>query len=82
MWPEDRTKQPFVFSMGDPTGYGWHGDYMFGWQGDSLQRAMDNYCGVDCPVLKKQSIAEANKCSKETVVKESIDGWLDRLPGF
>ncbi|KAM7216099.1 protein of unknown function (DUF1996) domain containing protein [Rhypophila decipiens] len=86
VWPIDektgQVTQPFVFSMGDATGYGWHGDYMFGWEGDSLQRAMDRFCGVDCPVLKKQSIAKANKCAKEAVVKELIDGWLDSLPGM
>jgi hypothetical protein len=80
MWPTDGS-QPFVLSTGDKTGYGWHGDYLFGWKGDALQRAMDNYCGVDCPILKKQTIQEANKCSKPSVVNETIDGWLQSLPG-
>ena len=80
MWPEDGS-QPFVFSTGDPTGYSWHGDYVFGWKGDALQRAMDAFCGTDCPELKTQSVEKANECAKETVVKERIDGWLDSLPG-
>ncbi len=80
MWPEDGS-QPFVLSMGDDTGYGWHGDYVFGWKGDSLQRAMDKFCGQGCPELKTQTIQEANKCTKATVVNEVIDGWLDALPG-
>lgn len=80
MWPEDGS-QPFVLSTGDDVGYGWHGDYVFGWQGDSLQRAMDRYCGVGCPELKTQTVQEANKCSQPGFVGEEIDGWLDALPG-
>ena len=67
--------------MGDPTGYGWHGDYMFGWKGDALQRAMDRYCGTDCQVLETQSIEEANMCAEAVVVNEPIDGWLGAMPG-
>jgi len=80
MWPTDGS-QPFVFSMGDPTGYGWHGDYLFGWKEDALQRAMDKFCGVDCPVLATQSVEKANQCAKSPVVDEPIDGWLEYLPG-
>ena len=54
---------------------------MFGWKGDALQRAMDKYCGVDCPELKTQSVEAANECTKPTVVNERVDGWLDSLPG-
>jgi hypothetical protein len=81
IWPADGT-QPFVFSMGDPAGYGWHGDYLFGWKGDALQRAMDRYCGTDCPVLETQSIEKANTCAKAVVVNETIDGWLGEIPGL
>ncbi|KAL1838577.1 hypothetical protein VTJ49DRAFT_2504 [Mycothermus thermophilus] len=80
LWPEDGS-QPFVWSMDDSTGYGSHGDYMFGWKDDSLQRAMDSPCYVNCPTLKTQSIAEMNKCTLPSVVDEKIDGWLDTLPG-
>jgi len=58
----------------DRTGYGSHGDYIFGWKGDSLQRAMDSPCYVNCPTLKKQNIATMNKCSVEKTVSEPIDG--------
>lgn len=55
---------------------------MFGWQGDSLQRAMDqNDCFYDgCGSLKKQTMAEANKCKvREMVVGDNIDGCKSRL---
>lgn len=47
---------------------------MFGWQGDSLQRAMDSPCYVNCPTLKTQSISAMNQCTIPTVVDEPIDG--------
>ena len=72
-WPEDGS-QPFVWSSGDPTGYSNHADYMFGWKGDSLQRAMDAHSYVSAPGLKTQSIAEQNKCKVESMVNEDIDG--------
>ncbi|KAL2148993.1 hypothetical protein VTH82DRAFT_1679 [Thermothelomyces myriococcoides] len=81
-WPEDGS-QPFVLSMGDHTGYGQHGDYVFGWQGDSLQRAMDGGClGATCADLKTQTVEEANKCTVPTRVNEDVDGWFDHLPGL
>ena len=80
-WPEDPNEQPFVWSMDDSTGYGSHGDYMFGWKGDSLQKAMDTTCYVNCPMLKTQSMAAMNACSQKAVVDEDIDSWLPALPG-
>ncbi|OCL11758.1 hypothetical protein AOQ84DRAFT_361240 [Glonium stellatum] len=85
LWPTDGS-QPFVWSYGDPTGYGTHGDYVFGWKGDALQRAMDSQCNINCPTLKTQSIAQANACTKTPAVKEDIDGLnnslgLTELPG-
>lgn len=72
LWPTDGS-QPFVWSYGDPTGYGTHGDYVFGWKDDSLQKAMDNNCNINCPALKTQSIADGNKCTVKTTVPENID---------
>lgn len=80
-WPADGS-QPFVFSMGDPTGYGQHADYVFGWKGNALQVAMDANCNVACPQLKSQATNTANQCSFKRKTDEPIDGWLTALPGI
>ncbi|KAH8657578.1 hypothetical protein BGZ60DRAFT_383829 [Tricladium varicosporioides] len=87
LWPEDGS-QPFVWSFGDQTGYGNHADYVFGWKGDALQRAMDANCNSDllsnkinCATLKTQTIPDANKCAQQQMVKDNLEGWLPQLPG-
>jgi len=61
------------------TGHGQHGDYLFGWKGDALQRGMDATLGNDCvndgcPVLKSQPVKEAVACTKKTQVPGEIVG--------
>jgi hypothetical protein len=58
-------------------GHGQHGDYLFGWKGDSLQRGMDALSGSDCfyekcSVLKSQSYEDAMACTKKSVVDEDV----------
>ncbi|RXW21696.1 hypothetical protein EST38_g4146 [Candolleomyces aberdarensis] len=86
-WPSDGS-QPFVLSMGDPTGYGQHGDYVFGWEGDALQRAMDQCFDTlglpdSCRTLVQQSDADMNSCTVKSVVNERVEGGapLATLPG-
>ncbi|KAL2110448.1 hypothetical protein VUR80DRAFT_1163 [Thermomyces stellatus] len=81
-WPEDGS-QPFVLSTGDKTGYGQHGDYVFGWKGDALQRAMDDAgCfSAECGQQRSQDISVAKQCVIEKTVLEEVDGWLTELPG-
>jgi hypothetical protein len=87
MWPKDGS-QPFVWSYMDRKGYGTHADYVFGWKGDSLQRAMNSSCmfhACGSPgaqgILKTQSVADMNKCSVKNTVTEETEGWLSQLPG-
>ncbi|CAK7213855.1 hypothetical protein SCUCBS95973_001940 [Sporothrix curviconia] len=84
LWPADGSN-PFVLSYNDAHGYGTHADYVFGWKGDALQRAMDSSCMFQgCengnPLLS-QSVTEMNKCAIESTVHEDIDGWVTELPG-
>ncbi|RYP09985.1 hypothetical protein DL765_008254 [Monosporascus sp. GIB2] len=82
MWPAG-APNPFVWSFGGTRGYGTHADYMFGWEGDSLQRAMNkSECFYDgCGSIKKQPMSIANECTVEDFVGEETDGWLTSLPG-
>ncbi|KAK8054746.1 hypothetical protein PG994_009813 [Apiospora phragmitis] len=81
-------KQPLVYSFGDPTGYGAHGDYLFGWKDDALQRAMDSMgktCGSEyCDqVLTIQDGKDAIGCTKSQQAKEDVGSgeWITELPG-
>ncbi|KAK6066749.1 WSC domain-containing protein [Seiridium cupressi] len=64
---------------GDVTGLGQHADYVFGWKGDGLQKAMNamnamnttNCMGAD---LKTQQLDAATKCGVKRVVDEDHDG--------
>jgi len=74
---------PYVWSFEGTSGYGTHADYLFGWKGDALQRAMDkSECFYDgCGSIKKQPMATANQCTVKDFVKEETQGWLTQLPG-
>ncbi|KAJ2926694.1 hypothetical protein H1R20_g10409, partial [Candolleomyces eurysporus] len=86
MWPSDGS-QPFVLSQGDPTGFGQHADYVFGWQGDSLQRAMDRCTDLGgnpsgCRELTLVSDADMNRCTQQVKIDEVTEGrYLNALPG-
>jgi hypothetical protein len=86
-WPPDGSN-PFVWSFGDATGYATHGDYVFGWKDDALQRILDTPCQftTNCSVesrSKLQSIPSMNKCTQSPIVDEDIDGCMcKRLLGY
>ncbi|KAI9734644.1 MAG: hypothetical protein M1834_002245 [Cirrosporium novae-zelandiae] len=78
--------QPFVWAMGDPTGYGFHGDFVNGWDIDTLQNAVDtctNDSGrvEDCPVFDLISDTQAEGCKIGSSIDETVTGVLDALPG-
>lgn len=82
------TQHPFVFAMGDTTGYGFHGDFVNGWDVDTLQRAADtctNDSGniSDCPVFNNGLYGndDCQACRLPTQIQETITGNLTALPG-
>ncbi|EJD47485.1 WSC-domain-containing protein [Auricularia subglabra TFB-10046 SS5] len=86
-WTPAGASHPFVLSMGDPTGYGFHGDFLNGWDVAALQRAIDG-CTQDSGVIEDcQSILplrtnqEMNDCVSAPRVAEKIAGWIPSLPG-
>lgn len=82
----------FVFSHGDPTGYGFHGDFQNGWDQDVLTRAIKECRNVsgkttDCPVfLEGQGLRSKDemlscKVPKMFVQEAAEGGKLDKIPG-
>ncbi|KAL2354780.1 WSC domain-containing protein [Cryomyces antarcticus] len=60
----------FLLSNGDPTGYGYHGDFIMGWDPKFLQNAVDTCTNLsgnveDCPLFTLQSDSDSAKCTFE-----------------
>lgn len=81
----------FAFSNGDPTGYGYHGDFMAAWEDGVLQQAIDNpACNTpapgnqnDCPVFNLQPVDNGVQCSMETpeILQNEKINFIQQLPG-
>ncbi|KAK3065165.1 hypothetical protein LTS18_007668 [Coniosporium uncinatum] len=79
----------FVIANGDTTGYGYHGDFMSGWEEQFLQNAVDvctNASGrvEDCPLFELQSDAQASLCKfdvPDTLRDENCGGPRQGLCG-
>jgi hypothetical protein len=72
---EARSRNPFSKTPFYRDGYTQHGDYVFGWKDDSLQRAMDERCTGDiCSVLEHQTFEESIQCTLPQTVEDDVDG--------
>lgn len=84
-------QNPFVWSNGDSTGFGFHGDLVMGWDYDILSRAVEecqNTSGriEDCPVFaglipQTKQWLDPKTCEVASMVEETTDGSLSALPG-
>ncbi|KAI9648319.1 hypothetical protein NHQ30_002952 [Ciborinia camelliae] len=85
-WTPGQGKQPFVLSNGDPTGYSLHGDFLSGWDVETLQQIIDNCdagdIGMDhCPGLIGGLNDPTTSCNIDSPVNEVVNGSMSKLPG-
>ncbi|KAJ5177190.1 uncharacterized protein N7482_003067 [Penicillium canariense] len=79
----------FTLANGDPTGYGYHGDFMYGWEDGVLQAAVDTCTSAsgevgDCEVFDIQSETEQRQCwfdLPSELQNEDVQMHADGLPG-
>ncbi|KAI9847201.1 MAG: hypothetical protein M1837_003065 [Sclerophora amabilis] len=79
----------FVFAQGDTTGYGFHGDFLNGWDNDTLTKATRECANTnspaveDCAALKVTNDKKAgqNCPPRPPIIQEQTTGRLPRLPG-
>ncbi|SPO00740.1 related to glyoxal oxidase precursor [Cephalotrichum gorgonifer] len=79
----------YVLSNGDVDGYGYHGDFISGWDEETLRQAINvctNKSGRidDCPIFNLQSQDEASQCNMEVpsiLASEDVTGPMNSLPG-
>lgn len=79
--------QPYVYSYGDPTGYGYHADFINGWDKGVLQNAVDKChcnpfgdprCCADAGIF---TLTQGKKCRLTKSVDETTTGTIPKLPG-
>lgn len=81
-------KHPFVLANGDPTGFGFHGDFLNGWDVQVLQDAVDQCADTnffnsgECPPLKAtfNDKPPAQRCTNKPQIVEAITN-IAKLPG-
>jgi hypothetical protein len=80
------SQHPFVFANGDATGYGYHGDFLNGWDVNVLQKAIDTCTDASgsvskCAAVTQYTGAENQACQIPTTINEPVSGTLSKLPG-
>lgn len=79
----------FVFSQGDPSGFGYHGDFLNGWKPEVLAAAIPQ-CGStndgaveDCAPFKPSLDPNFSTSCPElpSLLSEPVHGMLKKLPG-
>ncbi|GAB9472376.1 Murein transglycosylase [Globisporangium polare] len=81
-------KHPFVLANGDPTGFGFHGDFLNGWDHQVLQDAVEQCADTnffnsgECPPLKASfnDKPPAQRCTNKPQVVEATTN-IAKLPG-
>ncbi|KIK02989.1 hypothetical protein K443DRAFT_656070 [Laccaria amethystina LaAM-08-1] len=79
--------QPFVYSSGDPTGYGYHADFVNGWDAGVLQKACDGcHCNpygdpTCCANAGIFTLNQGQSCRITKSIDEQTTGTLLKLPG-
>ncbi|RDW84868.1 hypothetical protein BP6252_02458 [Coleophoma cylindrospora] len=76
----------FVLSNGDPTGYGYHGDFIMGWDESFLQEAVDTCTNAsgeisDCALFTIQEGSNCNISMPSALANENYIGPMATLPG-
>lgn len=86
-WTQGEGRQPFILSNGDSTGYSLHGDFIAGWDVETLQNIID-YCdtgtdGIDkCPSLIGGLENFSSMCTVENPFPSDVkQGAQLSLPG-
>ena len=87
----DQNGGQFVFSQGDNTGYGFHGDFMNGWDQATLKSAIDQGCATtpggvvgDCAAFKASDNPKtfSQSCPEQpAIITEPVHGMISKLPG-
>ncbi len=79
----------YVFSQGDTTGFGFHGDFMNGWDAKVLTEAVAKCANTvdgdvgNCDVFKPTHVMDTEKICppQKPLSNEPVRGFIENLPG-